>query len=686
MTGIDRWTVDSLLCEIRTGILPGRLAPRSGIWPGHDAAVRLGKLTSFNVPDLSPVLLASHLLDPAATPGEIRPWLRAQAEQWTGLPLGDLESATWKLVPLILLAGDDAVLEYSLVGLGRNLPVILGHQSTILDSEALRAVELVRAWCWERHGQEAAFWPLVCGRKICGPSLGLPMALGIVAAFEDFPFPPVLASGAVEMSGRLLPVDGLRVKIGLARRLGRSLLAPLSCAESALDVEDCVFLDHVDQAVEIVHCPLAPAARLVELDRVLKSDRNPARFLTAVLSPSLIPWIERHSTTLGSSLSRDDDLGLLLEMLEKRLERDACQDGQALLSCLTPDLARSMDPGLAWRLAKLHLNQANHAGLIEGSRAWARVLDDLFPSVASLDGGEAETVLASLLRLIGIEHNAFLFRADPYVGLPEVSEVIDEMEKALARHCKNAGGPCVKKILGQYHGTMAQHWAFRGPEHIEQTLEHIQKAIRAFGDFQVLKTVPDCNRDLIYESLALASAGRDDEALESLARIGHLRFDDDWAVEAMDPFQIHALLRAHVDGGRMLPEPLRNRVEARFARLLSEQGHRLHPSQLLGYNLGLLAPNRFEARKRFAESLDLCLAPVSGPTIRVMALLPLAAMRERALDDAETPNHVAAAMEPVRSGELDRDHFSCLLTAKDWIGVLDEVLRNRKTLFPFSYR
>jgi len=150
----------------------------------------------------------------------------------------------------------------------------------------------------------------------------------------------------------------------------------------------------------------------------------------------------------------------------------------------------------------------------------------------------------------------------------------------------------------------------------------------------------------------------------------------------MDSYQIHALLRVHTDAGNGLEAGLWQEIADRWRCL----GRRCHPWQLIAYNLGLLAPDRAAAGRMFKDSLSLCLSREGGPTIQVMALLPLARLHAGGhhLDGMETM--VRQALEPVRDNLLSADHFASLMQTEAWADLLTTVQRDTALLFPYSYR
>lgn len=95
-----------------------------------------------------------------------------------------------------------------------------------------------------------------------GPSAGLALVLALLSAVRGVPLPGGLVStGEITLSGRVLPVGGVRAKLLAAERAGaRKALVPRACkadvpAELSLEV---VLVERVDEVVELVMGAIEP--------------------------------------------------------------------------------------------------------------------------------------------------------------------------------------------------------------------------------------------------------------------------------------------------------------------------------------------------------------------------------------------------------------------------------------------
>jgi hypothetical protein len=104
-------------------------------------------------------------------------------------------------------------------------------------------------------------------------------------------------------------------------------------------------------------------------------------------------------------------------------------------------------------------------------------------------------------------------------------------------------------------------------------------------------------------------------------------------------------------------------------------------------SLCLIVVGTYESRQRlWRKSFDLCLHDKSGPTIKVMALLPLSAMKAHGSALPEDVEAIVAQICDVIRNDLDVIHFDTVLSAPGWAEALNRVIENKVKLFPFNYR
>ncbi len=116
--------------------------------------------------------------------------------------------------------------------------------------------------------------------------------------------------------------------------------------------------------------------------------------------------------------------------------------------------------------------------------------------------------------------------------------------------------------------------------------------------------------------------------------------------------------------------------------------HREHPWQLWLNNMGRVSYTLGDIRnasKYYNDSLALCLSGTLGPTIQVMALLPMSGLWKIGglpgtdKDEAEKKIRMSA-------GDLNPDYFKQILDERDFTKILETVWKRPEALFPFTYR
>ncbi len=84
---------------------------------------------------------------------------------------------------------------------------------------------------------------------LCGPSLGLPLYLGMVAALHDRPvLEGVFATGTVDQDGKVLPVGGLAEKMRAALEQAHRFIVPAGQGLPLVGIE-VVEVSTVEEAV-----------------------------------------------------------------------------------------------------------------------------------------------------------------------------------------------------------------------------------------------------------------------------------------------------------------------------------------------------------------------------------------------------------------------------------------------------
>jgi hypothetical protein len=196
---------------------------------------------------------------------------------------------------------------------------------------------------------------------------------------------------------------------------------------------------------------------------------------------------------------------------------------------------------------------------------------------------------------------------------------------------------------------------------------------------------PDWLRLLNYRCYARLDAGDREGARGAL--MDYLEAVD-WdevtqEVAALDRWQHALLARFLADAGP--PEALRHYLDRAAAMI--QTAPPVHPWQLWANNLGRMAwriKDAGAAERYFRCALERCRQGGMGPTVQVMALLPLAGLHALGrLEGEGVENEISAVRQA--AAHLDPEHFRPVFEM-DPVSLLTLVQDNPRRLFPFSYR
>ena len=224
------------------------------------------------------------------------------------------------------------------------------------------------------------------------------------------------------------------------------------------------------------------------------------------------------------------------------------------------------------------------------------------------------------------------------------------------------------------------------PGYLNLTEDYAQKARKALGEHTVPEYKDEWLKPFNYLTYAYLDAGLFDKAKNSLFQYMEINtFKDLWLMlPELSPWMHAILARFLADTGH------RDNAQKYFHWVMEHKNDmkgRNHPWQLWFFNMGRIALSLDDAEKAsefFSYSLDICLSESSGPTIQVMALLPLAGLFKLDALDYVTVNNAKKTIETAVR-ELNPEHFS-ILEKKDFETVLKIVLEKPERLFPFTYR
>ncbi|MFU8769850.1 MAG: hypothetical protein ACNA7H_08955, partial [Desulfotignum sp.] len=525
-----------------------------------------------------------------------------------------------------------------------------------------------------------------------GRSLGLPLALGFAALLNRHPVPEALAAtGEITEQGTILPVSHLDLKkTGLEEhKKFNALIYPSAGAGlPASGPLTCLPVSTLGQAFTLfsLYSPdskenLMLLAASLEDPRVLVKNIGD-------LPCTWLQWITRHRFTepVREALVADPHLfAACTDAFEHRagvFDIDHARAVQALVPEQAVDRHCRTGALSAFRWCTAALSLANHCGDTEDARFWEEKGLGLADTISRAD----------LFLVTDFYNHALVARHNRYRFSPELppalTGLLDVLESQYQPKC-TFGCP-TEPALGRLYGTLMQHFAFCGPGCLDLTRTFFYKAIQALGKDQVKEYRQEWLRQYNYLTYALLDAGDLAGACQSLLSyfdcpgMGTLTAHLCDPETRLTPWQTALAARFFArDRARADREPIFRQLLQRFQ---ADPGH-AHPRQLTAFNLGRLALGLQETAagsRLLRRSVDLCFSPDAGPTIQVMALLPISFLPDAALP----ARPVRKAWEhTIRSAasHLDAAHFSPILEIP-LDAARSRIRQTPAAWFPFTYR
>jgi len=695
----ERDSVRDCLLDVGAAFkLPGDTAKE---W---DRAVQRLRSSLQGFPDLLALLdlhLATrYLLLRERLPGWFAPWLEDNqpaellfsGHRWPAAALG-----RWAAVPVFLL-GDEVLVRYFIVGwmAGRpDLALFPAWATELLDDSAERAVrraaEAAHALL-KSIGQGSFFcYPLTVANnrvQFNGVSLGLGLALGFLQAGSGEPASPFLAcSGGLDQDGRVTPIGQLAEKFAGVENYGfKVFLFPATqAAELPVRPVESLPVTDIEEAWMLARLYSPGNSReLITLARMLRDPCSLANNLELV-EPKWIEWAHRNGK-LDRCLAELLKSGKLLEIYVHKVQDtvDAwnLHAAEIYSRFLPPERlnrAISGSPLAAFRFCAARLDLCNHCGDIAGADEWAAMAKPLLSYARKADVAAAADFLNK--RFISL-HNRYVFQPK----LPrDIRATLSCLEARYRAQCE--GGGLADRALAALYGSIAQNYGFCGPNYLKSCEEYAGLAFEAFGNMEVVEYAEDLRRQYACLVYAYLDAGKFDQACAQLfSYLGVQSWRDVQAstrLESLSRWQHATLARFLADAGEA--EQRGHYLKWAF------DGHReitetTHPWQLWANNLGRTAAELREldsAAELFNRSLDLCLAEAHGPTVRIMALLPLAGLQHVGRRPADMKSHLRTVRQAAQ--EVNPVYFKAVLE-KNTDEILEDIWRRPETLFPFSYR
>jgi len=650
-------------------------------------------------------LLAQALMHPEQTPAPVLSRLQGWIDPAAflgGLAWDPVLSGSWRAAPILVVDEKGQVhRRYFIAGVcgGGPGPVLPARFGTALDTEARSAVEdaarAVAGLGFVPADQRLFCFPLVHsdGRvRIRDRSLGLALSLAWMAAADGKPMPErIAATGSVSESGSVGTVGFLEKKTSFLedethRRSGpvRAFLYPAENNEPISGPLIPVPVSTLQQAW-VFACLNAPGEE-VALLRFSEMLKNPAEWVRNVagIPPGWLQWARENGHLRDVMFRVTSNPGLFIawvdgyEPVVARCELAIAREMAALVPPEELDGLRHTAPLAAFRWCSLNLALANHEGAADSADVWIERGRELVPVARRADlAAVADFFNHHCVSL----HNRYRFQPEPPEYLLPVLGLLEKQYEIQKAVCPTF------PVLGRLYGTLVQHLAFCGADHLDQVRSLFEKARIALGRDSAPEYRPEWLRQYSYLAYACLDAGKLKEAEQALFRYLEARdWEDVWGrLPEMSQWGQALLARCLAD---IQDAGLCRAYQGRMDGLEKDRCEENHPWQLWCWNRGRIAVclgDRDGASAWFRKSVELCFSPKVGDTVRVMALLPLAGLRHiRKLSGAELQEGEGVVREAAR--RLNPVHFRMVVESTRFAEILERVWACPGDLFPFSYR
>lgn len=613
----------------------------------------------------------------------------------------------WHSVPVILTGSGRAYIHYMILGkmTSPEMPDLMPDWARpLFDPAALAAVRTAARAAQNLCGAAGSF-RLVCfpltqpqpstpqgtPHRFQGGSLGLPLALGFTGLLNRHSLPrTVAATGRVTEQGEILAVGGLELKkAGLPPRRFKALIHPSDgsgfCPSGPLT---CLPVSTLSQAYALFSL-YAPEStqNLMLLSACLEDPEVLAKNID-VLPCAWLEWITRHGLARPAMDALSADPHMFAACTDVFLQKTGAVDTAhaRAVQALVPDetiQAHTFTAPLSvfkWCTASLAL--ANHHGDVETAYHWEAVGQSLCGRIFEMD---LELVADFYNHALVARHNRYQFTA----ALPEpLTRLLASLESQYASKCE-FGCPTYP-VLGRLYGTLMQHYAFCGPESLEQTRSFFRKAVQALGQDRVIEYRDQWRRQYNYLTYALLDAGDRTGASHSLLAYFDCARMEDLSAQICNPDIPFSPWQTALTARYFASSPSHPGLDDIFTHLLqrfqSDPGS-AHPRQLTAFNLGRTALALGQASQTVSllnHSRDLCFSADAGPTIQVMALLPISFLPDSALPDTREIRSWEQAIVSAAS-RLDTSHFSQILDTP-LMEIRSRIRQTPGVWFPFNYR
>lgn len=434
------------------------------------------------------------------------------------------ENAAWRLAP-VLVVQKQASIRYFMVGASHCFPET-GWPDWFdrrIDDTCRDSIQVALLASRTRsHNPDGIFiFPLVSpcqdGWQFWGRSLGLPVALAALSALTNQSLAPgIAATGHIRQKTppfAVGPVEEMEIKSAKAAQQGfRLLLYPGECNPvtrifSGMQTRQVADLDDAWLWARMYD----PACRGdIDLLRLARHDPKTLINNIPVIRHHLLEWLcnsEYRSALAHQIVSQTDLIKKWIDQMEACIETSDIQKAETLSQFFPQeagfDAIRQISPFQGFRWPAVNLKIANHLGDNHQSSFWNHVATPLQNHARNHNPKEYSSHINNSCVTL---HNFFIFNPK---APDDLLRVLDE-EKKYKRPGESS------YILGSIYGTLAQNFAFCGPDYLRDVKRCIKMAQKEFGNGDIPDFQQDWLRGYGYLVFAFLDAGKPKDAKASL--------------------------------------------------------------------------------------------------------------------------------------------------------------------------
>jgi len=640
-------------------------------------------------------LLSEYLLYRSAAPDQMNHWLKQTIDISAHFDDSDWASMVqgrWDAIPVWLTASDAHRICF-IIGVSdspKRARLWPQWADALLDAAARDAIRNA-VTAIDASAYHLYCYPLTVANNVTqikGASLGLPLAMGFRRLLDMAPQPMAMAcSGVLSPDGRVERVGALDKKIALAQTYGYKMFLYPAANRPPASAPAMEMLPVATLSEAQMFSALYRPGRSWELMLLSQIIGNADLFLANCMNLSL-PWLQwahqqgKLKTVIKESLASPSRMNTLIDKLGQSADSGLTARAHflaRLISYKQINRVRRLAPLSTFKFCQFNITLANHAGDVATAEKWTKRAEVLVQDASPAD---LETYSDFSNHKFMIQHNRYHF--DPQLP-SDLKMILNHLEQRWNLDCQFK--TCTSLPLGRLYGAAAQNYGFCGQTYTDQVEKYTALAQKAFGYGVTPEYDADARRQFNYRMYAHLDAGQSGQAESDLYAYLGIR---DWHDPAFEPGRFspweHAALM------RFLAEKPNAAIRSIYFRWALSAYRTLitphHPWQLWCFNLARLAEQTDDVKTAVAfyhKSLQLCLNADQGPTIHIMALLPLAALDGLKAHPPVQQSETAVSQIKKAARRLNPAYFK-MITTGNFNSLLEKIKHQPQLWFPFAYR